>query len=391
MSKGLCSYVAGWNFVDATKVEDVENDERASAIIALNLDKGFVHHIATKTTAKDMWDELLKLYGATEKNSKIALKIKFFRLEMKSSDQLGTFISDMKSIMTQLASIDAKVDPDDAIAILLKSMPLEFDALVTTLTHLPDLTWEGCEAALLEEEQKIRRQNGGSASTSRSTFEQALYANKIYNTTCCGSLLVGYSFTTCILVVMGTKEDNVFNIDKLDGTNFSYWKDQIWDVLVQKKQIQPLKLQGVKPENMENNDWEELDEMCRSTIRLSLSKSVYYNVKDAEGGAYELWQQICDMYDKHLAASAVYWIKKIIDLRMEEGASMNAHMNEFNTIFSELATQKITFEDNVKAMFLLVTLPESWDTFRTSISNSVLADELTSTNVESSLLTKEIN
>ena len=57
--------------------------------------------------------------------------------------------------------------------------------------------------------------------------------------------------------------------------------------------------------------------MCRSTIRLSLlSKSVCYNVKDAEGGAYTLWQRIFDMYDKHSAASQVYWIKKLIDLRM---------------------------------------------------------------------------
>ena len=47
------------------------------------------------------------------------------------------------------------------------------------------------------------------------------------------------------------------------------------------------------------------------------------------------------MYNKHSAASQVYWIKKLIDLRMEEGASMNAHLNEFNTIFSQLATQKI--------------------------------------------------
>ncbi|MCO5594629.1 hypothetical protein L7F22_048662 [Adiantum nelumboides] len=157
--------------------KDVEEDERAQAIIALNLGKGFIHHVAIKATAKDMWDELLKLYGATGKHSKIALKMKFFCLEMKPDDNLSTFISDMKSIMTQLAFIDAKVNPDDAIAILLKSMPLEFDALVTTLTHLPDPTWESCEAALLEDE-KIRRWNGGSATTSTLTNEQALYANK---------------------------------------------------------------------------------------------------------------------------------------------------------------------------------------------------------------------
>ncbi|MCO5606833.1 hypothetical protein L7F22_061024 [Adiantum nelumboides] len=110
---------------------------------------------------------------------------------------------------------------------------------------------------------------------------------------------------------------------------------------------------------MESDDWEELDEMCKSTIRLSLSKSLYYNVKDAKGGAYELWQRICDMYDKHLATSMVCWIKKLIDLQMEEDASMNAPLNEFNTIFSQLATQKTTSENNVKAMFLLVTLPQS--------------------------------
>ncbi|MCO5587210.1 hypothetical protein L7F22_041157, partial [Adiantum nelumboides] len=178
MSKGLWLYVAGRKLVDATKVEDVENDERAQAIIALNLGKGFITRSPPRPPPKTCGMSSRSFYGATGKHSKIALKIKFFRLEIKSGEQPGTFISDMKSIMTQLASIDAKVDPDDAIAVLLKSMPLEFDVLVTTLTHLPDPTWEGCDAALLEEEQKIRRRNGGSASTSTSTSKQALHANK---------------------------------------------------------------------------------------------------------------------------------------------------------------------------------------------------------------------
>ncbi|MCO5559746.1 hypothetical protein L7F22_013348 [Adiantum nelumboides] len=157
MPKGLWLYVLGRKVIDPTNIEDGEEDKRAQEIIALKIGKGFIHHVATKATAKDMWDELSKLYGATGKHSKIALKINFFCLEMKPGDHLSTFISDMKSIMTQLVSIDAKVDPDDAIVVLLKSMPLEFDALVTTLTHLLDPTWEGCEAALLEEEQKIRQ------------------------------------------------------------------------------------------------------------------------------------------------------------------------------------------------------------------------------------------
>ena len=45
----------------------------------------------------------------------------------------------------------------------------------------------------------------------------------------------------------------------------------------------------------------------------------------------------------------------------------------------------------MKALFLLITLPESWDMFRTAISNFAQASGLTSTNVENSLLTKEVN
>ena len=49
---------------------------------------------------------------------------------------------------------------------------------------------------------------------------------------------------------------------------------------MQKKQARPIKLKGVKPEGMPNIDWQEMDELARSTIMLTLSKSIYFNVKD---------------------------------------------------------------------------------------------------------------
>lgn len=170
----------------------------------------------------------------------------------------------------------------------------------------------------------------------------------------------------------------------------SHWKEQIYNVLVQKKQIKPIKLEGAKPEDVSQADWDDLDELARSTIMLTLSKSVYFNVKD-QRTTYTLWTKLCDLYEKQSAASQVYWLKQLVDLKMKEGAAMSNHLNEFNTIFSQLSAQKIVFEDSVKAMFLLVTLPESWDTFRTAISNSAPAGGLTVTNVEGSLLTEEVN
>ena len=44
--------------------------------------------------------------------------------------------------------------------------------------------------------------------------------------------------------------ENLYNIKKLDGTNFPFCKKKIWQVLVQKKQIKPIKLKGERPESI---------------------------------------------------------------------------------------------------------------------------------------------
>ncbi|MCO5594302.1 hypothetical protein L7F22_048331 [Adiantum nelumboides] len=75
----------------------------------------------------------------------------------------------------------------------------------------------------------------------------------------------------------------------------------------------------------------------------------------------------------------------------DEGTSLSNHLNEFNTISSQLPAQKFVFEDSIKAMFLLVTLPKSWDTFHTTIDNFAPVGGLIVANVEGNLLTKEVN
>ncbi|MCO5584057.1 hypothetical protein L7F22_037979 [Adiantum nelumboides] len=91
------------------------------------------------------------------------------------------------------------------------------------------------------------------------------------------------------------------------------------------------------------------------------------------------------------AASQVYWLKKLVDSKMKEGTPMSNHLNEFNTIYSQLSTQGVKFDEPVRAMFLLITLPKSWDTFCTALSNSAPLDGLTIAGVEGSLLTEETN
>ena len=55
-----------------------------------------------------------------------------------------------------------------------------------------------------------------------------------------------------------------------------------------------------------------------------------------------------------------------------------------------MQAQKLEFGDEVKAIFLLCSLPESWDTFCIMISNSVPDGMLTFNDVVGSLLAEEI-
>ena len=69
-----------------------------------------------------------------------------------------------------------------------------------------------------------------------------------------------------------------------------------------------MKLQGIKPEDMSKVDWDEVDKLARSTIMLTLSKSVYFNVKEMKTN-FDMWQKLCDLYEQKSATSQVYWLK----------------------------------------------------------------------------------
>ncbi|MCO5590427.1 hypothetical protein L7F22_044397 [Adiantum nelumboides] len=135
-------------------------------------------------------------------------------------------------------------------------------------------------------------------------------------------------------------DSTLFNIEKLESHNYAYWKEQIYNVLVQKKQSKPIRLQGVKPNDMNADDWIELNELARSTIMLTLHKLVYFKVKDTSG-AYGVWSALSNLYEKKSVASQVYWLKKLIDLRMKESTPMSNHLNEFHTVVSQLQSQGV--------------------------------------------------
>ncbi|MCO5560011.1 hypothetical protein L7F22_013617 [Adiantum nelumboides] len=182
-------------------------------------------------------------------------------------------------------------------------------------------------------------------------------------------------------------EKYVYNIKKFDGTNFAIWKEQIRDVLIQKGQLDPIM---EHPEGKYTyTKWQKLDAKAKCTIFLHLDEFVYFTIV-GKRTARDVWDELCSSYENKSATTKVFLMKKLFDLCMKEEGNISTHINEFNIIFTQLTTQGLVFDEKIKCIFLLCSLPLSWDMFCTTISNSVPGIGLVYNDFLGSLFIEEI-
>jgi hypothetical protein len=153
-------------------------------------------------------------------------------------------------------------------------------------------------------------------------------------------------------------EEGKIGIEKFNDTDFGYWKVHIEDILYGKDLHQPLL--GEQPNDMFDNEWTLLDCKALTVIRLSLSKSVAHNVVKEKATA-GLMVALLSMHEKSSANNKVHLMKKLFNLKMAEGASVAQHLNEFNTITNQLSSVEIDFDDEICALIVLASLPNSWE------------------------------
>lgn len=159
-------------------------------------------------------------------------------------------------------------------------------------------------------------------------------------------------------------------VERFNGQNYALWKMQMEDFLYQKDLWRPLQGKAKKPTAMSDEDWDILDRKALGAIQLCLSPSVAFNISKAKTTA-ELMTILDKLYEKPSASNKVFLIKRLVNMKMVEGKSMAEHLNNFNTITSQLASVKITFDEEVRSLLILSSLPESWNSVVMAVSNSV--------------------
>ncbi|RVW62457.1 Retrovirus-related Pol polyprotein from transposon TNT 1-94 [Vitis vinifera] len=136
-------------------------------------------------------------------------------------------------------------------------------------------------------------------------------------------------------------------------------------------------------------EWNLLHRQVCGYIRQWVDDNVLNHVSE-EKHARSLWNKLEQLYVRKTGNNKLFLIKKMMSLNYQDGTPMTDHLNTFQGIINQLAGMNIKFEEEVQGLWLLGTLPDSWETFRTSLSNSAPDGIMNMDLVKSCVLNEEM-
>jgi hypothetical protein len=142
------------------------------------------------------------------------------------------------------------------------------------------------------------------------------------------------------------------------------------DYLYQNDLFLPLGGIAKKLTTMKDEEWKVLDRKELGRIQLILETSMAFNILK-EKIMKELMDALDKLYEKPSVSNQVFLMKILFNMKMSEGGSILDHLNEFNTVTNQLSFVKVNFDDEVRALLILRSLPKSWKGLVMAISNLV--------------------
>ena len=74
-----------------------------------------------------------------------------------------------------------------------------------------------------------------------------------------------------------------------------------------------------------------------------------------------LMKTLVTLYEKPSTSNKVFLMKHLFNMKMVEGGSVKDNLNEFNTVSSQLSFVGVNFDEEIRALLILCSFPESWN------------------------------
>ncbi|OMO51872.1 Zinc finger, CCHC-type [Corchorus capsularis] len=150
-----------------------------------------------------------------------------------------------------------------------------------------------------------------------------------------------------------------FEIEKFNGTNsFPMWQSTVTNLLVQQGLGDAL--EADKPAAMNDSKCRDIQRKAVSTIHLSLTTEIKYNVLDVKTPK-ELMDKLESIYMSKSITNMLCLKRELFGLKMKVGTSLRAHLNEFNRLVTQLASVDEVMKEVDKAVLLINSLTDRYD------------------------------
>ncbi|GJU46683.1 putative RNA-directed DNA polymerase [Tanacetum coccineum] len=183
-------------------------------------------------------------------------------------------------------------------------------------------------------------------------------------------------------------ETNTSRMIYLNGCNYKLWKGKMEDLLYVSRLHQPV-FCSEKPEHQNEEKWNLSHRQVCAYIRQWVDENVLKHVSE-EVNARTLWNKLEQLYAQKTCNDKLFLIKQLKGLRYRDGTAMSDHLIVFQGIINELFEIGIKFNEEVQGLWFLGSLPDSWETFRTSLLNSALDGVISMELVRNSVLNEEM-
>ena len=153
----------------------------------------------------------------------------------------------------------------------------------------------------------------------------------------------------------------VARIQPLNADNYDTWKLQMKAILIKNDLWAYVSGTKPKPPDAEADEvakWEGFDEKATADITLSVTPSELGLITECTTSK-EAWLKLEATFQSKGPARKATLLKRIALARLNEGENVRDHLNE---LFDPVTM--VTIGDDLLAILLLYSLPESYETFR---------------------------
>jgi hypothetical protein len=164
---------------------------------------------------------------------------------------------------------------------------------------------------------------------------------------------------------------------KLDGSNFTVWKRKIMyllvveniDYIIDTPEPEEPKKDATPEEKseymLEYENWAKDNKKARVFMLGSMSDSLAAEY-ESERNAQKIMGRLEKDFGDISLVKVLNLVNRFLSTKMNEGASVNEHINKLSVLGEELKIAGYAFQEEVQVMVVLNSLPNSWEQFKMS-------------------------